>query len=41
MTKTNQPLALLLATVMFMALWVPTLSTTQAQASVQTATNLA
>jgi|GEM_PF-2064828 len=35
MTKTNQPFALLLAAVMFMALWVPTLATTQAQTAIQ------
>jgi hypothetical protein len=41
MTKTNRPFALLLAAALFTLLWVPTLSTTQAQASVQSATNLA
>ena len=41
MTTTNRPFALLLAAAMFMALWVPTLATTQAQTSVQTAINLA
>lgn len=35
MTKSSQPFALLLAAVMFVALWVPTLATTQAQAATQ------
>lgn len=37
MTKTNHAFAVLLAAVMFAALWVPTLAVPQAQASIPAA----